>query len=146
MIAPLFVAVVAFVVVAYFLNEVLADLKLYAEQTCFPSPNVLFFGTLVSFLSLAYYWTRQLGTCQQALLWIPLFYLFYIFFITNATLRAEYFINGARTPITVGAFWLALCFLVVGGVAVQSTGGSDIFYLYLVLIWLAYITYYWCNV
>lgn len=142
MIAPLFIAVVAFVVVAYFLNEVLADLKLYSDQTCFPSPNILFFGTLVSFLSVAYYWVLQqrIGNC---LLFLPLFYLFYIFFTANLTLRAEYFINGARTPISIGAFWLALSFLVLGGAALKHPCNCGLFYLYLALIWLAYVTYYW---
>lgn len=145
MIAPLFIAVVAFVIVAYFLNEVLADLKLYAEQASFPCPNLLFFGTLISFLAVAYYWNVQLRacSCSSALLWLPLFYVFYIFFTTNLTLRAEYFVNGARTPITVGAFWLALCFLVVGGVTLQHPGDKSVFYLYVVLVWLAYLTYYW---
>lgn len=146
MIAALFIAVVAFVIVAYFLSQVNVDLQAYSRATSFPSPNILFFGTLVAFLSTAYYSTvqqRERNTSWELLL-IPLFYVFYIFFITNATLRAEYFANGARTPITVGAFWLGLCMLVLGGIALKHTGGSSIFYLYVPLIWLAYMTYYWC--
>lgn len=154
---PLFISVVALAVVTYIIIQVLSDFDLYSKDGGFPNSTTYFFGTLACFCVLGmqvcigrteHCKAQNLDECQKTtnypLLVSSLFYLFYILFTLNLTLRAEYYVNDARLPSTVGSFWLFLALAVLLYLLAYSPQISRPFLLF-PIIWVMYLVWNWVN-
>jgi uncharacterized membrane protein len=148
MTAPLLIAVVALIVIAYVVLQVLTDFTVYSKDTGFPTPTIFFIGTLVAFGALGMYVAvarAQLIKCDKSISFIlasSLFYLFYFLFVLNLTLRAEYYVNAARLPTTAGSFWLFLALLVVLIQFLYSPNVGRAFLLF-PIVWCMYLVWNW---
>lgn len=151
--APLLIPSVTLGVICYVLVEVLQDIQVYTKATGFPSANLFFIGTFVSFYSLGIYVARaRIQACQEEnclkkqilnpLLASSAFYLFFLLFCFNLTLRSEYFVNGARLPITSGAFWLVCSLLILLFLLAYSSGCNSLI-LFIPIVWVMFLIYNW---
>jgi len=145
---PLFISTVALLVVTYIIIQVLSDFDLYSKDSGFPSSTVFFLGTLVCFyiigMQVAIAKTESCQSGQCPLLASSFFYLFYILFTLNLTLRAEYYVNDARLPSTVGSFWLFLALAILLYLFAYSPTLSRPF-LFFPIIWIMYLVWNWVN-
>jgi hypothetical protein len=147
----LLISTIALLLVVYIVLQVLLDFNLYSKAEKFPTPSVYFFGTLTAFLLLGMHVAiarteicKEEGQPSSGLLASSLFYVFYILFTLNLTLRAEYYVNAARLPSTVGSFWLFLALLVLLYLLAYSPTNAMVF-LFFPIIWTIYLIWNWVN-
>jgi hypothetical protein len=146
----LIISAIALFAVIYIIIQVLIDLNLYSNASGFPTPTLFFIGTLVSFCALGSYVAiarkescEHLAKPSSSIVASSLFYLFYWLFVLNLTVRAEYFVNGARLPITSGAFWLFLALCVLLFVLAYDQCSSGRWLLFVPIIWMMFLAWNW---
>lgn len=167
LIAPCTISTIALAIVTYVISQLSEDLQFYTSKSGFMSMNAYFVGTIITFYSLAAFLAKaQEKYCSEAEIYtseshgcihektistdilgkwylLPiLYFVFYIIFTANLTLRAEYYVKGARIPTTTGAFYLFLCIVILCGVLAFSTG-SHVFLLLFPIGWTMLLVWQW---
>ncbi len=142
------------IIILFILQSVIKEHDIYSRETGFPSLVILFIGTLISFIILAYvsYKLTLLNNRNRYFIfWIVvLFLLFYTFWIFNIGFRAEQFDRG-RDHDGNGLFYIASCTLLLFllfFIIYKSDNECSTFYLILLLIpifWTIFLNYQWVT-